>query len=254
MWSFRAWRRRRLLDRVVLPRLQWQEQVASLVLLRGLSADELARLQRLVWMFLAEKALVGVQGLELSDGMRLRIAAQACLPVLELGLEYYRDLKTVLVYPGGFVARHEYVDEAGVVHQEAVGLSGEAWAQGPVILSWEDVAVEPEVGVNLVVHEFAHKLDMLTGEANGLPPLHADMSVVQWEADFSAAYGDMAQRVERGEVTALDAYAVEDSAEFFAVMSEAFFVAPQRLQCSYPGVYGQLRRFYRQDPALRQGC
>ncbi len=254
MWNFKAWRRRRLMDRAVLPQREWQEVVASLALLRGLSGDELAALQRLVWLFLAEKALVGVQGLALSDGMRLRIAAQACLPVLALGLEYYRNLETILVYPGGFVARHEYQDEAGVVHQEAAGLSGESWMQGPVILSWEDVVGASEVGVNLVVHEFAHKLDMLTGVANGLPPLHADMSVSQWTAELSAAYGDMAAKVAQGEVTALDAYAVEDPAEFFAVMSEAFFAAPGLLQCSYPGVYGQLRRFYRQDPAARQDC
>ncbi|WP_255855762.1 zinc-dependent peptidase [Marinobacterium rhizophilum] len=237
-----------------MPQSQWREQVGSLALLRGLSADELARLQRLVWLFLAEKAVVGVQGLELSDGMRLRIAAQACLPVLELGLGSYRNLEVVLVYPGEFVARHEYEDEAGVVHQEAVGLSGEAWVQGPVILSWEDVAGEPQAGINLVIHEFAHKLDMLSGAANGLPPLHADMSVAQWGADFSAAYSDMARRVELGEATVLDAYAVEDPAEFFAVMTEAFFAAPGLLLRSYPGVYGQLRHFYRQDPALRQGC
>ncbi len=254
MWSFRAWRRRRLLERAVLPQPQWQELVVSLALLRGLSADELQRLQQLVLLFLAEKSVVGVQGLALSDAMRLRIAAQACLPVLALGLDWYREVRSVLVYPGGFVARHEYQDADGVVHVERAALSGEAWDRGPVILSWEDLAAEPSAGVNLVIHEFAHKLDMLNGAANGMPPLHVGMSVQQWSADFSAAYAGLVAEVERGGVMVLDAYAAQDPAECFAVLSEVFFAAPALLQGSYPAVYGQLRLFYRQDPALRLGC
>lgn len=253
MWSFRAWRRRRLLERAALPQAQWQELVASLGLLRGLSAEELLDLQQLVLLFLVEKSVVGVQGLVLSDAMRLRIAVQACLPVLALGLDWYRDVRSVLVYPGGFVARHEYQDEDGVVHVERAALSGEAWEQGPVILSWEDVAAESPAGVNLVIHEFAHKLDMLNGAANGLPPLHAGMSVQQWAVDFAAAYAALAAEAELGGAMALDAYAAQDPAECFAVLSEAFFAAPDLLQGSYPEVYGQLRLFYRQDPLLRLG-
>jgi Mlc titration factor MtfA (ptsG expression regulator) len=253
MWSFRAWRRRRLLAKTTLPQAQWQAVVASLGLLRGLSAGELRDLQQLVLLFLAEKSLVGVQGLVLSDAMRLRIAAQACLPVLALGLDWYRDVQTVLVYPGGFIARHEYQDEAGVVHVERAALSGEAWEHGPVILSWEGVAAESPAGVNLVVHEFAHKLDMLNGAANGLPPLHEGMSVRQWSADFNAAYARLVAEAERGGVMLLDAYAAQDPAECFAVLSEVFFAAPGLLQSSYPEVYGQLRLFYRQDPVVRLG-
>ncbi len=252
MWNLRAWRRKRLLQRAVLPQLQWRETVASLAVLRGLNKDELEQLRQLVLLFLYEKTLVGVQGLVLDDGMRMRIAAQACLPILALGLDYYRGFQTVLVYPGGFVARHEYQDEAGVVHVDTSALSGEAWEHGPVVLSWDEGAAgQADAGANLVIHEFAHTLDMLTGAANGLPPLHDTMGVAQWAADFGAAYKDLNDRLARNEDTPVDAYAAQDPAECFAVLSEAFFVAPLQLRDSYPAVYAQLRAFYRQNPALR---
>jgi len=251
MWNFRAWRREYLLRTASLPQRPWRKTVASLALLRGLSPDELRRLQQLALLFLHEKELVGVVGLELTGVMRLRIAAQACLPILELGLDYYRGMQTVLVYPGGFVARHEYRDEAGVVHVERSALSGEAWQRGPVVLSWGEVAEPRGSGANLVIHEFAHVLDMLTGAANGLPPLHGTMSVAQWAADFAAAYGHLQACVERSEPTPIDHYAAQDPAEFFAVLSEVFFAAPRQLRETYPAVYGQLQAFYRQDPAAR---
>jgi MtfA peptidase len=252
MWNLRAWRRRRLLQRVVLPQAQWRDVVASLAVLRGLSAAELEQLQQLVLLFVHEKSLVGVAGLVLDDGMKMRIAAQACLPILALGLDYYRGFKTVLVYPGGFVVRQEYADEAGVVHVHREALSGEAWERGPVILSWDGVvgADEP-AGGNLVIHEFSHALDMLSGVANGLPPLHGHMSVARWAADFGAAYGHLNTCLVRGDAVVVDAYAAQSPAEFFAVLSEAFFTDPLPLRDTYPAVYAQLMAFYRQDPALR---
>lgn len=252
MWSLRDWWRRRLLRAGGLPRAQWRNTLAALPVMSGLNRAERRRLGELAWLFLYEKAIHGVQGVIVSDEMRLRIAAQACLPILELGLDSYRDFQTVLVYPSGFIVRHEFADEAGVVHSVVAGLSGEAWERGPVILSADDVLAEnANDGTNLVIHEFAHKLDMLTGSANGLPPLHSGMSVAAWAAAFEAAFEDLCTRAAHGETLPIDAYATESPAECFAVLSEAFYEIPQVLNAAYPDVYAQLVLFYRQDPGQR---
>ena len=131
-------------------------------------------------------------------------------------------------------------------------MTGESWLAGPVILSWADAERRGEAqGYNVVIHEFAHKLDMLNGDANGYPPLHAGMSRDEWTRVFDAAYRDFCKRVERGEETAIDPYAAEAPAEFFAVLSEAFFEIPGVVQAEHPEVYGQLASFYRQDPGMR---
>ncbi|GGO87555.1 hypothetical protein GCM10011348_41020 [Marinobacterium nitratireducens] len=252
IWSYRAWRRKRLLQAGGLPEREWRQVLDRLPVMAGLSADERDRLGQLAWLFLHEKTIHGVQGVEVSDGMRLRIAAQACLLILELGLDGYRGFETVLVYPAGFRVRHEYQDEAGVVHSVVAELSGEAWEQGPVILSADELLSESENdGVNLVIHEFAHKLDMLNGVADGLPPLHAQMQPKEWARVFQSAYLDLCERFDRGEEIPVDGYATESPAECFAVLSEAFFEIPAVLAGAYPEVYGQLSMFYRQDPLRR---
>jgi Mlc titration factor MtfA (ptsG expression regulator) len=248
----RAWRDRRILAAARLDPGVWQSAVADLPLLTRLGVDELERLRRLVVLFLHHKTLEPVGGCELSEPMRLRIAALACLPILNLGLEYYRGFYAVVVYPGGFRARHEHVEEDGTVHHSEEELVGEAWEQGPVILSWDDVETASNLdGFNVVIHECAHKLDMLLASANGLPPLHAGMRVEEWSAAFNAAFEDLQQRADAGEETEIDPYAAESPAEFFAVSSEAFFELPQLLKNAYPAVYAQLSAFYRQDPAAR---
>lgn len=131
-------------------------------------------------------------------------------------------------------------------------MTGESWLAGPVVLSWADAEMRgDEHGYNVVIHEFAHKLDMLNGEANGFPPLHAGMDRGAWSRDFSAAYEDCRARLERGEPARIDPYAAESPAEFFAVLSEVFFEIPDAVLAEYPGVYRQLAAFYRQDPAAR---
>ena len=142
-------------------------------------------------------------------------------------------------------------DEYGVVHESHEPHAGEAWLQGPVILSWAEVAQMRDDGVNVVIHEFAHKLDMLNGDANGYPPLHSDMDRNRWSGIFSAAYDDFCDRVDREQPTAIDPYAAESPGEFFAVVSEAFFELPETVRESYPEVYKQLVAFYRQDPYAR---
>jgi len=134
-------------------------------------------------------------------------------------------------------------------------MSGESWLRGPVILSWADAGEAARgSGYNVVIHEFAHKLDMLNGEANGFPPLHADMEARRWSDAFTPAYEDFCARVDSGEHMEIDAYAAEHPAEFFAVLSEAFFETPLVVRANYPAVYGALAQFYRQDPARRLGA
>jgi Mlc titration factor MtfA (ptsG expression regulator) len=131
-------------------------------------------------------------------------------------------------------------------------LSGEAWAGGPLVLSWDDVLHSGSgQGYNVAIHEFAHKLDMKNGAVDGLPPLPVGMSVAEWAAVFNRAYADFCRRADGDEDTAIDPYAAESPAEFFAVLSEAFFEMPDVLHGDYPAVYEQLKRFYRQDPLAR---
>jgi MtfA peptidase len=179
--------------------------------------------------------------------MRVAIAAQACLPVLELGLDWYRGFTGIVVYPGDFRVQRRETDEDGVVHEWDDELAGEAMAGGPVVLSWDAAAHDEEV--NVVIHEFAHKLDMLNGAADGLPPLHSGMEVAAWARAFEEAYQGFCDALERDKDTWLDPYAAEHASEFFAVISEAFFTDPAETRRRYPDVFDQLRQFYRQDPA-----
>ncbi|HEV7930276.1 MAG TPA: M90 family metallopeptidase [Nitrosospira sp.] len=251
-WDVKAWYRGRILKHEPLPDDLWRHVVAPVQFLRGLNSSELERLRECVTLFLHAKQINGALGLIVTDEMRATIAAQACILVLNLDLDYYDGWVEIIVYPGGFVRDYEYIDEDGVVHHARESASGESWLGGPVILSWEDAAtVGPDSGYNVVIHEFAHKLDMLNGDANGFPPLHADMSREVWSAVFTRAYADFCKRIDEDEATALDPYAAENPSEFFAVMSEAFFQTPLVVRSHYPAVYEQLASFYRQDPALR---
>jgi Mlc titration factor MtfA (ptsG expression regulator) len=277
MFSLGKWLRGRALARAAIDDDDWQRALGRCRVAQHLDAGARARLRECVTLFLDAKQFTAAGGLELTGDMRLAIALQACVPILELGIDSYAPWLEVIVYPDEFIVEREQVDEAGVVHVVREPLSGESWADGPVILSWADVeAANPEEAYNVVLHEFAHKLDMLDGDADGVPPLHAGMSRAQWHATFSAAFDDLLDRVEQLErlesratrsrrrpaaaesllpaldeawaALPLDPYACKDAGEFFACASEAFFEAPARLHAAYPEVYGQLRRFYRQDP------
>ena len=225
----------------------WQRCLSQLAAVSRLNVHERQRLRELASHFLHDKRIVGAQGLEVSDEMRVLIAAQACLLILNLDLDYFAGWREVIVYPDSFVVDHKVHDENGIVHEIRRVEGGEAWEQGPVILSWAD-AHPGDDAHNVILHEFAHKLDMLNGVANGMPPLHADMSRAAWTETLSAAYDDLYRQLEHHHYSAIDPYAGESPAEFFAVLSEAFFEQPARLYRAYPGVYAQLRQFYRQDP------
>lgn len=248
--ALKRWRRARIIARASLDPALWSQTLGSLAFLRGLSDAERERLRQSVILFLHHKSIHGAGGLELNAGMQLQIAAQACILILNLDVDYYRGWVEVIVYPDEFVPKIEFTDEAGVVHTEREPHAGEAWLQGPVILSWADVAPRVD-GVNVVIHEFAHKLDMLNGDANGFPPLHRGMAREAWSQVFASAYADFRRRVDADEDTAIDPYAAESPGEFFAVMSEAFFETPHVVSSLYPQVYDQLMLFYRQDPAAR---
>ena len=248
---FREWRRNRILKSASLDQDLWQSVVLRYEFIAVLSEEELKRLADLTLLFIHEKAIQGAKGTTVDDEIRVAIAAQAAMLVLNLGLDYYRGWVEVIVYPDEFVAEYEYVDEAGVAHRVVQPMSGESWERGPVLISWAD-AQEAGRGrnYNVVVHEFAHKLDMLNGAPNGFPPLHADMNRDRWAQAFTTAYEDFCKRIEQEEL-AIDDYAAESPEEFFADVSEAFFEAPLDVRELYPDVYEQLRLFYRQDPAAR---
>jgi Mlc titration factor MtfA (ptsG expression regulator) len=245
--AWREWRRRRAAAAIAITEAQWQAAEYPLPFLDRLSGDERARLRAMAREFIAEKEWSGARGLVLTADIQISIALQACLPVLNLGLDAYRGWVGVVVYPGDFVIPRRQVDEAGVVHEYDDQVLGEAWEGGPVLVSW--FANPPEAGdVSIVIHEFAHKLDMANGAVDGIPRLPAGMSRRDWIAAFEPAYEDFCRRVDAGEDTDIDPYGAEHPSEFFAVLSEVFFEAPDLLLDEYPAVFDQLRRFYRQDP------
>jgi len=236
------WRRRRVLEKHRVDEALWQALLKKMPFL-----PDSEKLKSLMLLFLAEKEFAGAHGIEVTDAMRVAIAAQACLPILELGLDWYRGWHGVVVYPGDFRVHRTEVDEHGVTHEWEDELAGEAFPGGPVVLSLDALAHDP--AMNVVIHEFTHKLDMLNGAADGLPPLHPGMDQRAWAAAFEAAYQGFCDALERGRDTWLDPYAAEHPSEFFAVVSEAFFTEAAETRRRYPEVYEQLRLFYRQDPA-----
>ncbi len=236
--------------RPVIPDALWQETLASLPFLANLAVNEKNSLKILAEEFLAEKEFSTAGGLALSDEICVSIAAQGCLPILRLGLPAYGDWVGIVVYPDEFVARRHIEDECGVVHEFDDVLSGEAWQGGPLLVSWHDVQLAGN-GYNVVIHEFAHKLDMLNGEADGMPVLHSGISESEWAETFLTAYDDFCARVDHDEETSIDPYASDDPAEFFAVLSESFFERPDLVHHEYPALYQLLQRYYRQDPLSR---
>jgi hypothetical protein len=212
------------------------------------------RLRELATFFLRRKIISAAHGFAVTEEMRITIASQACLLILSLSLDYFDGWSEIIVYPGAFRARHNHMDEYGVVHEEEHALSGESWEQGPLILSWSDIREDmhhSHLGRNVVIHEFAHKLDMLDGAANGIPELHRPMVRAQWTEAMSNAFERLGHELDHQQRPAIDPYAATDPAEFFAVISEYFFTAPRLLRRTCPDVYEQLAKFYRQDPALR---
>ena len=248
MGFLRDWRRKRTLKSARIDEALWRKATGKLSFLRGLSEEDTARLKELVLLVLAEKEMHGAHGLALTDEVRLSIAVQACLPILNLGLDVYHGWVGVIVYPGEFRVQKQEVDEDGVVHTFEEELAGEAWPGGPVILSWEDVGMS-ERGYNVVIHEFAHKIHMDGGGDESYPDARKGMDAAKWRKTLEDAYRRFCDEVDSGEATFIDPYASEHPAEFFAVMSEAFFTESAVLARDWPELYAQLAAFYKQDPA-----
>lgn len=247
--KIRNWRVRRTIARHPIAEPLWQGALQRCAPARRLGASDQAMLRVLATLFLENKSLEPTSGLELDDADRVLLAAHACVPILKLGLDWYDGWHSVIVYPDAFIPRRERTDAAGVVHRTDDALAGEAWGRGPVILSWADVLhAGKQPGHNVVIHEMAHKLDMLNGDANGFPPLHRRMDRRVWTRAFSSAWDRLHDDQRNGLLLPIDPYALETPAEFFAVASEQFFEAPAALRQHLPEVYRQLEQFYRQHP------
>jgi Mlc titration factor MtfA (ptsG expression regulator) len=198
------------------------------------------------------KRFEAAEGMVLVESMKAVIAVHACLPILNLGLRWYRNWKTVVVVPEHFVGKARSIDPAGVVHEWEDVRVGESWVRGPVVLSWADVQrSELADGFNVVIHEAAHRLDQLDGAMNGRPALHREMSAEEWKKEFTAAYFSLERQLSMRRFSAVSAYALASPSEFFAVVSELFFELPHSLLREFPRVYRLLQEFYRQQPDRR---
>ena len=244
----------------------WLHTLHRYPFLAALPLHDQAKLRALSALFLHHKQFHGAHGLVVTDAMAIDIAAQACLPLLHWGdaaqaLGWYDDFVTIVVHPGEAVARRESMDEAGVVHHYTEVLAGEAMERGPIMLSWqhvEDAAHTAHHGSNVVVHEFVHKLDMRSGQANGCPPLPAGFLGTHsaraaheaWWAAWEPAYAQFREAVIKAERFGaawpwLDAYGATAPAEFFAVACEAYFVNRERFALEFPGLVPVLDAFFR---------
>ncbi|MDP5142544.1 zinc-dependent peptidase [Rheinheimera baltica] len=218
---------------------------------RVLPADLQLQLKKHIQVFMAEKQFIGCDGLTVTDEMRVTIAAQACLLLLNRPNYYYPKLKQILLYPSAFVVSGQQADAAGVMHEQRRVLSGESWGLGKVILSWADTldgAATPDDGRNVVIHEFAHQLDQEKGVANGAPLLERSSDYKQWSGVMAEEFNRLQLQAQGRQHSLFDHYGATNPAEFFAVISEVFFEQPQQLSSLHPKLYQQLSQFYRLNP------
>jgi Mlc titration factor MtfA (ptsG expression regulator) len=230
---------------------EWLAFLAEgLVVYSRLSLEEQHRLRQLILVFLARKKFYGCAGLVVTDQMRIIIAAEACLLLLNQGWAVYPKLSSVLVYPSAFRVTRDEVQADGVVSSGDHHLLGESWGSGRVILSWDDVengATDFTDGHNVVLHEFAHQLDAESGHTNGAPPLRQN-SYKSWSKVFAENFEDLRERSRRRQKTVMDVYGATNPAEFFAVATETFFEEPHQLHDKRPDLYEELCHYYQLDP------
>ena len=262
---------------VAIPDDLWTAAVSAFPCAEDLGEEEAGRLRELAGRLLADKEMSAAGNLELTADMQVSIAVQACLPILNLGLEWYRGWSSIVVYPGEFLVPRSLADEDGVVHEYVEPITGEAWEGGPLLLSWEDAqrsTTDTGSAYSVVIHEFVHKIDLLDGAADGCPPfsreLHEGLEARHWNAVLEDTFkrflaeldlieSELPEGTDPDSEDAdrfyahlpFDPYAAQDEAEFFAVTSEAFFVDPDSLQRAFPDWYALLARFFRQDPVAR---
>lgn len=251
---------RRHIGSSAIPEDLWLATLMHYPFLARRPVAEHMRLRDLVSQFLRQKQFSGAHELKVTDDMAVAIAAQACLPVLHLGLRWYDDFKGIVVHPGAMLARREITDGSGVVHRYSEVLLGEAMDGGPVTLSWQDVAgagESAEDGYNVVIHEFIHKIDMRDGLADGCPPLPSRRALTQWHEVMQPAYDAFCEQVTLarrfgGEPPWLDAYGATSPAEFFAVTCEAYFVNRERFTQDFADLTTLFDQFFRVNEPLVQ--
>jgi hypothetical protein len=254
-WLARRRERReaQALERRAIPEPLWQRTLQRYPFLARGGDSDIAALRRMTSLFLDSKGFHGAAGFEITDDIAVAVAAQACLPVLRLGLDHYRGFSSIVMHADEVVARRVVTDDDGVVHEYDEPLVGEASIDtGQVMLAWTEVRDADELagwGCNVVIHEFAHVLDALNGAIDGVPgPLSASAQA-EWAELLDAAYKRFCRRVDRRAHMLLDPYGAEGPDEFFAVVTEAFFVAPQAMKKEQPAMYRLLSSYFRQDPA-----
>lgn len=229
----------------------WDAVLERVPHIQGLSAEPMARLRNMVQIFVAEKTWEGCRGLKLTDEIRVSIAAQACLLAVGLNDYIFDNVSTILVYPDAFRApRQQGLGVGNAIIEGDTDLLGEAQYRGPVILSWDEIEedlAQPGCGRNLVMHEFAHQIDMCNGEADGVPELPRELRG-RWQKVMAKEYQKLTRSFDRGRRTFLDSYGATDPAEFFAVVTEYFFDVPTELYERHPALYEVFREYYRVDP------
>ncbi len=228
----------------------WQAVCTECAWVAALDPPRQHRLRALTTQFLQQKTISPVHGLTLTPHDAVLLAATCCLPLLNIGAAGWRGWSQLIVYPDAFRVQRTHMDAAGVMHAWDDTLIGEAWEHGPLIVSWADVQADladPTAGFNVVVHEMAHKLDALDGALDGTQPLPA-AQFRDWARDFQQAYTAFCRQVDAGTQTDIDPYAAEAPEEFFAVLSEYHFSAPQVIAREMPRVAAHLTRFYGASP------
>ncbi len=216
-----------------------------------LPGDQQQRLQNLIKRFLADHRFIGCAGVEINDDIRITVAAQACLLILNKKGYHYRKLKSILVYPSTFVATREVRDELGLVSTTHTALLGESWDQGKVVLAWDNVeqgVCNLQDGRNVVLHEFAHQLDSESGAVNGAPILQTRGAYKSWAHVFHQEYEKLNLQAAHHYQTLLDEYGATNPAEFFAVATETFFERPAEMAAHHQALYQELAKFYQVDP------
>ncbi|MDA0688920.1 MAG: zinc-dependent peptidase [Proteobacteria bacterium] len=233
---------------------EWQSIVERrLPFYRKLPGEQQQRLQNLIKRFLADHNFVGCAGLQITDEIRLTIAAQACLLILNMNGYAYHSLRSILVYPSTFIATREVRDDLGLVSTSHTALLGESWDQGKVVLAWDNVehgVCNLEDGRNVVLHEFAHQLDSESGAVNGAPLLHTRGAYKSWTHVFQKEFEQLNFLKSHHHASLIDQYGASNPAEFFAVATETFFERPKEMATHHEELYRELRDFYNVEPQL----